>query len=89
MSTDIAQPSAALHSSASRASVALALAILALPGVTIAWALPLGGLWIGVPLSLTALAIGRGELPRGRAKAAMAIATIALVWVPICAAFVK
>ena len=41
-----------------RARLALTLAVLALPGVSIAWALPAGGPWIGVPLAVTALTVG-------------------------------
>ena len=39
--------------------LALVLALLSVPGSTIAWALPAGGLWIGLPLGLAA----RGARP--------------------------
>jgi hypothetical protein len=37
---------------------ALLLALVGLPGCTIAWALPGGGFWIGLPLAAAAIAIG-------------------------------
>ena len=38
--------------------LALLLALLAVPGSTVAWDLPAGGLWIGLPLAIAAIAIG-------------------------------
>jgi hypothetical protein len=38
--------------------LALFLALLAVPGSTLAWDLPAGGLWIGLPLAVAAIVIG-------------------------------
>jgi len=38
--------------------LALLLGVLALPGSTVAWELPLGGLWIGLPLAVAAIVLG-------------------------------
>ena len=43
-----------------RPGLALLLAVLAIPGTTVAWALPLGGLWIGVPLAVAAIVVLTG-----------------------------
>ncbi len=48
---------------------ALILGVLAVPGSTIAWDLPLGGLWIGLPLAILAIVLGlrarrEGSSPR-------------------------
>lgn len=40
------------------ARLALLLALLGLPGCTIAWSLPAGGFWIGVPLAVAAIVVG-------------------------------
>ena len=41
-----------------RPGLALTLALLSIPGSTLAWDLPAGGLWIGLPLALAAIAVG-------------------------------
>lgn len=63
---------------------ALILALLGVPGSTIAWDLPAGGFWIGMPLAFAAVAIGVRCLPDavGRARW-MAIAGIVLATVEI------
>ncbi len=55
------------------------------PGSTLAWDLPLGGLWIGLPLGLAAIVLGvnarrtlHGERGSGMALAAFIIAGLAL-----------
>jgi len=72
-----------------RPGLALLLAILAIPGSTIAWALPAGGFWIGLPLAVAAIVLGlRARRDRGagigKATAAIAIASaliaFMLVW---------
>jgi hypothetical protein len=75
-----------------RARLALTLAVLALPGVSIAWALPAGGPWIGVPLAVTALTVGiRARQAQsdstGYATAAIVISATALAFIPVCALF--
>jgi hypothetical protein len=42
------------------ALISLVLAVLAVPGVTMAWDLPAGGLWIGLPLAVAAITVGVG-----------------------------
>jgi hypothetical protein len=65
--------------------LALVLALLSLPGVTVAWDLPAGGLWIGLPLAAAALVLGAQArsapaAARGArmATAAVVIATLAI-----------
>ena len=63
-----------------RPRLALVLALLSIPGSTIAWDLPAGGLWIGLPLAIVAIVLGiraRRELA-SRAESRMAIAAIVL-----------
>jgi hypothetical protein len=56
-----------------RPGLALLLALLGVPGSTIAWALPAGGVWIGVPLAAAAIAIGLRAMPSRIAVAAIAL----------------
>ncbi len=63
-----------------RPGLALLLAILSVPGSTLAWELPLGGLWIGLPLGVAAILLGisaRRRLVSG-AGSKMAIAAIVI-----------
>jgi hypothetical protein len=66
------------------ALLSLVLAILAVPGVTMAWDLPAGGLWVGLPLGAAAIALGirarrdPSATPSGRRIAAGAITLAAL-----------
>jgi hypothetical protein len=68
------------------AGLALLLALLGLPGSTIAWDLPAGGFWIGMPLAFAAVVIAVRCLPtadrRGRwmAYAAIAIAAVEIIF---------
>jgi hypothetical protein len=59
------------------AGLALILALLGLPGSTIAWDLPAGGFWIGMPLAVAAVTVAVRCLPtadrRGRRLAIAAI----------------
>ncbi len=57
--------------------LALLLALLAVPGSTVAWDLPAGGLWIGLPLAIAAIAIGI-RAHRLLAGSKLAIAAIAI-----------
>jgi len=63
-----------------RPGLALLLAVLSVPGSTIAWALPSGGLWIGLPLGIAAivLAARARRQPISRAGTRMAIGAIVL-----------
>ena len=66
-----------------RPGLALLLALLAVPGSTWAWDLPLGGLWIGLPLAVAAIVLGRRAR---RAGAGRAMATAAIVIAGLCIA---
>jgi len=63
--------------------LALVLAILAVPGSTLAWDLPMGGLWIGLPLGIAAIVLGiqarRIGVGRGLALAAIIIAGLMIL----------
>jgi hypothetical protein len=65
-----------------RGGFALLLAVLGIPGVTIAWDLPAGGFWIGIPLAVAAIVVGVGARrtsPR-LATAAIALAAVEIVF---------
>jgi hypothetical protein len=74
-----------------RPTLALILALLAVPGSTVAWELPLGGLWIGLPLAIAAIVLGlrarREATGPGRATAAVVIAGLCIaqmaVWTAV------
>jgi hypothetical protein len=79
MEDALQRPPIAIATQRSHPGLALALAVLAIPGSTIAWDLPAGGLWIGLPLAVAAIVLGlraRRELA-GRGGSAMA--TVAIV----------
>ncbi len=64
-------------------TLALVLGILAVPGSTVAWDLPAGGLYIGLPLALAAILLGsrarRQNAGKGRATVGMVIAGLCIV----------
>lgn len=65
-----------------RPGLALVLAILSVPGSTIGWDLPAGGLWIGLPLAIAAIAVGiraRNSIAGGSAMATVAIVIAGLM----------
>ena len=66
-----------------RPALALLLALLAVPGSTWAWDLPLGGLWIGLPLGVAAIVLGLGAR---RAGSGRVMATAAIVIAGLCIA---
>ena len=63
-------------------TLALVLGLLAVPGSTVAWDLPAGGLYIGLPLALAAIVLGirarRQNEGRGRATAGIVIAGLCI-----------
>ena len=67
-----------------RPGLALILALLSIPGSTIAWDLPAGGLWIGLPLAIAAIVLGTRARQRTNgadsrlATAALVIAALAI-----------
>ncbi|MFL5842221.1 MAG: hypothetical protein ACJ77Z_17370 [Thermoleophilaceae bacterium] len=96
MSTPIARRAVDLEPrTPGRPGLALALAIACIPGVTVAWDLPAGGFWIGIPLAVAAIVVGlraraaddgRG---RGMATAAVVIGAFAIaltaIWTVVAA----
>jgi hypothetical protein len=65
-----------------RAGLALLLAVLGIPGVTMAWDLPKGGYWIGIPLAVAAIVVGaraRSAAPR-LATAAIVLGAIEILF---------
>jgi hypothetical protein len=65
-----------------RGGFALLLAVLGIPGVTIAWDLPAGGFWIGMPLAVAAIVVGVGARRTSSrlAPAAIALAAVEIVF---------
>jgi tetrahydromethanopterin S-methyltransferase subunit C len=65
-----------------RPGLALVLALVSVPGSTIAWELPAGGLRLGLPLALAAVVLGLRARQQGAATgvatAAIAIGALAL-----------
>jgi len=65
------------------AAIAFVLALLSVPGSTLAWDLPLGGLWIGLPLGVAAIVLGVRARSAGQrvglATAAIVIAGLMIV----------
>lgn len=94
MATQPQQTIALAPETGSRPTLALVLALLAVPGSTLAWDLPWGGLWIGLPLALSAIALGlrarREGIGTGRATAAIVLAGICIaqmvVWTAVSVA---
>jgi len=85
MESTVNRPAVDVGPQRARPGLALLLAVLSVPGSTIAWDLPAGGLWIGLPLGLAAIVLGiraRRELAGGAgsrlALAAIVLATLAL-----------
>src|SRR3954454_6830733 len=82
MESTVTRPAVDVSPDRARAGLALALGLLAVPGSTIAWELPLGGLWIGLPLALAAIVLGlrarRERVSAGLATAAVAIAGLCI-----------
>lgn len=71
-----------------RPTLALILGLLAVPGSTVAWDLPAGGLYIGLPLAIGAIVVGvrarRQNAGKGRATTGIVLAGLCiaqmLVW---------
>ena len=85
MASTLNRPAVDVGPQRARPGLALLLAVLSIPGSTIAWDLPAGGLWIGLPLALAAIVLGiraRGELA-GAKRSRMALAAIVLATLTI------
>jgi hypothetical protein len=76
------RPAVDLATDRPRPGLALLLALLAVPGSTIAWELPAGGLWIGLPLGVAAIVLGirarRRRVGTGMATVAVAVGALAV-----------
>ena len=82
MASTVRRPAVDIGPHPARPGLALVLAILAVPGSTIAWELPAGGLWIGLPLGVAAIVVAlharREAGPSRTATAALVLAGLAL-----------
>jgi hypothetical protein len=83
MDSTLNRPAVDIGPRHARPGLALLLAVLSVPGSTIAWGLPAGGLWIGLPLGLIAIVLGiraRRELAgaNGSRMATVAVVLAAL-----------
>jgi hypothetical protein len=58
MTTSATRPAIDVAPSDTNPGLALLCGILSVPGSTIAWDLPAGGLWIGLPLGIAAIVLG-------------------------------
>jgi hypothetical protein len=76
METTLNRPAVDVGPPQARPGLALVLALLAIPGSTLAWDLPAGGLWIGLPLGIAAIVLG---VRARRAGIGVAMATAAIV----------
>ena len=75
-STSTTRPAIDVAPSEARPGLALLLGILAIPGSTVAWDLPAGGLWIGLPLAIAAIVFG---VKARRAGVGVRMATVGIV----------
>jgi hypothetical protein len=82
MENTVNRPAVDVAPDRARPGLALVLALLAIPGSTIAWELPAGGLWIGLPLGVAALVLGlrarRQGVGTGMATVAIVIGALAI-----------
>jgi len=93
MASTVNRPAVDVAPDPAHPGLAFVLALLAIPGSTIAWELPSGGLWIGLPLGVAALVLGlrarRRGVGTGMATVAVAIAALAIgqmvVWTIVSA----
>jgi hypothetical protein len=79
MESTVKRPAVDVGPQRANPGLALLLAVLSVPGTTIAWDLPAGGLWIGLPLAVAAIVLGiraRRDLAGGWSR--MAIVAIVL-----------
>ena len=86
MESTVSRHAVDVGTSRPRPGLALLLGLLAIPGSTLAWDLPAGGLWIGLPLAIAAIVMGfraRRELAGTRGTG---MATAALVIAGLCVA---
>ena len=87
MQSSVTRPAVDVAVDRPRPGLALLLALLAIPGSTVAWDLPAGGLYIGLPLAIAAIVLGvrarrAGQRP-GIALAAVVIAGLCVAQMAI------
>ena len=82
MDTTLNRPAVDVGPPQARPGLALVLGLLSIPGSTIAWSLPAGGLWIGLPLGIAAIVLGvrarQAGVRVGMATAAIVLAGLAI-----------
>ena len=87
MTTTATRQSLDIAPKGARPGLALLLALLSVPGSTMAWELPAGGFWIGLPLAIAAIAVGlkarRGHTGRTMATVAIAIAGLMIAMMAV------
>ena len=83
MSTTANRTAVDVAPATTRPGLALLLALLAVPGTTLAWDLPAGGLWIGLPLAVAAIVLGLRARAAGSGRV---MATAAIVIAGLCLA---
>jgi hypothetical protein len=78
MESSVTRPAVDIATEKPRPGLAFVLALLAVPGSTVAWDLPAGGLYIGLPLAIAAIVLGvRARRYAGRSGLALAAIVIA------------
>ena len=86
MESPATRPAVDVATDRPKPGLALLLALLAVPGSTVAWDLPAGGLYIGLPLAIAAIILGvraRREERSGIALAAIIIAGLCIAQMAI------
>jgi hypothetical protein len=85
MESAVKRPAVDVGPQRAKPGLALLLAVLSVPGSTLAWDLPAGGLWIGLPLAIAAIVVGiraRRQVA-GEARSRMALVAIVLALLAI------
>ena len=85
MESTVKRPAVDVGPQRAKPGLALLLAVLSVPGSTVAWDLPAGGLWIGLPLAIAAIVVGiraRRQVA-GEARSRMALVAIVLALLAI------
>jgi len=85
MESTVKRPAVDVGPQRAKPGLALLLAVLSVPGSTLAWDLPAGGLWIGLPLAIAAIVVGiraRRQVA-GEARSRMALIAIVLALLAI------
>jgi hypothetical protein len=78
MESTFTRPAVDVGPKQARAGLALLLAVLSIPGSTVAWALPMG-VWIGLPLGVAAIVLAVRARRDGVTGAGPAMAVAAIV----------